>query len=163
MTFPTTLFALSFSMNFCTASIDFLSTALKASATFLRTLLTAPFTALRSKPSATSSQSPMPRASSRRMRSPEEDVRNSGLPMSSRITLRLLPQYGLPASSVTAPPSERMKSSNTRLNFFVCAPHPNARVFAAVLPIDPVTPLSPSSPLLHKFAYIYRSAARQGA
>ena len=55
MTFPTTLFALSFSMNFCTASIDFLSTALKASATFLRTLPTAPFTALRSKLSATSS------------------------------------------------------------------------------------------------------------
>ena len=91
MTFPTTLFALSFSMNFCTAPIDFLSTALKASATFLRTLLTAPFTALRSKPSETSFQSSMSRASSRRMRSPEEDTRCSGLLMSSRITLRLLP------------------------------------------------------------------------
>lgn len=91
MTFPTTLFALSFPMNFCTASIDFLSTALKASATFLMTPLTASFTAPRSKPSAISSQSLIPRASSRRMRSPEEDTMCSGLPMSSRITLRLLP------------------------------------------------------------------------
>ena len=70
MTFPTTLFALSFPMNFCTASIDFLSTALKASTTFLMTLRTAPFTTLRSKPSETSSQSLMLTASSRRITLP---------------------------------------------------------------------------------------------